>query len=45
MFDNQKADEWTPLKEQLEALVHEADMLEDAVEQSARIKFVAGLAN
>jgi hypothetical protein len=33
MFDDQKADEWTPLKEQLEALVHEADMLEDALEQ------------
>jgi hypothetical protein len=33
MFDDQKADEWTPLKKQLEALVHEADMLEDALEQ------------
>jgi hypothetical protein len=33
MFDDQKADEWTPLKEQLEALVHEADMLEDPLEQ------------
>jgi hypothetical protein len=40
MFDDQKADEWTPLKKELEALVHEADM-----NSSARIKFVAGLAN
>jgi hypothetical protein len=27
MFDDQKADKWTSLKEQLDALVHEADML------------------
>jgi hypothetical protein len=33
MFDDQKADKWTSLKEQLDALVHEADMLEDALEQ------------
>jgi hypothetical protein len=33
MFDDQKADKWASLKEQLDALVHEADMLEDALEQ------------
>jgi hypothetical protein len=33
MFDDQKDDKWTSLKEQLDALVHEADMLEDALEQ------------
>ena len=33
MYDDKKADEWTPLKEQLDAVVHQADMLEDALEQ------------
>lgn len=33
MSDAKKADEWTSLKEQLDALVHEADLLEEALEQ------------
>jgi hypothetical protein len=31
MFDDQKADKWNSLKEQLDALMHEAEVLEDAL--------------
>jgi hypothetical protein len=36
MFDDQKADKWNSLKEQLDALMHEAEVLEDMTARSQK---------